>query len=163
MALLYNIACCHSSVGDVRSGLVALSSCLELGYLDFDILRWGTPAQLPGCHLAATWLPVAHGLHRAGGVARAWWLLWGGGPAGAGKPPGCGATLPQSSSSRWRHSRMTWLAHHSLGGQGGLRCKPGRQLGQHRTCRAWLRGGGALALALLTAASGALPLAQGRP
>jgi hypothetical protein len=39
MAVLYNIACCHGKLGDVRSGLVALSGCLELGYQDFDVIK----------------------------------------------------------------------------------------------------------------------------
>jgi hypothetical protein len=39
MAVLYNIACCHSNLGDARSGLVALSGCLELGFQDFDVIR----------------------------------------------------------------------------------------------------------------------------
>ncbi|MEW5305940.1 MAG: hypothetical protein WDW36_008450 [Sanguina aurantia] len=38
-AALINIACCHSQLGDARSGLVAMSGALELGYEDFDQLR----------------------------------------------------------------------------------------------------------------------------
>lgn len=38
-AALFNIACCHSMLGDARVGLVALSGCLELGYDDFAQLR----------------------------------------------------------------------------------------------------------------------------
>eukprot|EP00879_Flechtneria_rotunda_P005773 GHRR01006074.1.p1 GENE.GHRR01006074.1~~GHRR01006074.1.p1 ORF type:complete len:220 (+),score=31.96 GHRR01006074.1:184-843(+) len=39
MAALYNIACCHSRLQDARSGLVALSGCLETGYTDFYQIR----------------------------------------------------------------------------------------------------------------------------
>ncbi|KAK9808672.1 hypothetical protein WJX72_001735 [[Myrmecia] bisecta] len=39
MAALYNIACCHSRLGNMRTGLVALAGCLELGYTDGAQLR----------------------------------------------------------------------------------------------------------------------------
>ncbi|GFH25982.1 uncharacterized protein HaLaN_24044 [Haematococcus lacustris] len=39
MTALYNISCCHSQLGDVRSGLVALAGCLEVGYADFEQIR----------------------------------------------------------------------------------------------------------------------------
>ncbi|KAF8071012.1 yhxC [Scenedesmus sp. PABB004] len=39
MAALYNIACCHSQLQDARSGLVALSGALELGYSDYAQIR----------------------------------------------------------------------------------------------------------------------------
>lgn len=39
MALLYNIACCHSRMQDARSGLMALAGCMEAGYLDFQQVR----------------------------------------------------------------------------------------------------------------------------
>ncbi|KAF6265819.1 hypothetical protein COO60DRAFT_763757 [Scenedesmus sp. NREL 46B-D3] len=35
MACLYNVACCHAQLQDARSGLVALSGCMEVGYTDF--------------------------------------------------------------------------------------------------------------------------------
>ncbi|EFJ43142.1 hypothetical protein VOLCADRAFT_106936 [Volvox carteri f. nagariensis] len=38
-AALFNIACCQAQLGDMRSGLVALAGCLELGYDDFAQLR----------------------------------------------------------------------------------------------------------------------------
>lgn len=36
---LYNIACCHSKLGNTRSGLVAIAGCLEEGYSDLQQLR----------------------------------------------------------------------------------------------------------------------------
>eukprot|EP00882_Tetradesmus_deserticola_P012912 GHRQ01013687.1.p1 GENE.GHRQ01013687.1~~GHRQ01013687.1.p1 ORF type:complete len:179 (+),score=59.63 GHRQ01013687.1:579-1115(+) len=39
MASLYNIACCHAQLQDARSGLVALSGCMELGYTDYGQVR----------------------------------------------------------------------------------------------------------------------------
>lgn len=39
MAALYNIACCHAQLQDARSGLVALSGCIELGYTDWNQIR----------------------------------------------------------------------------------------------------------------------------
>ncbi|GLC45823.1 hypothetical protein PLESTB_001151700 [Pleodorina starrii] len=38
-AALFNIACCQAQLGDLRSGLVAMAGCLELGYDDFAQLR----------------------------------------------------------------------------------------------------------------------------
>ncbi|GAX74284.1 hypothetical protein CEUSTIGMA_g1733.t1 [Chlamydomonas eustigma] len=39
MTALYNMACCHSQLNDARTGLVALSGCLEAGYEDFKQIR----------------------------------------------------------------------------------------------------------------------------
>lgn len=39
MAALYNIACCHARLDEDRESLLALSACLELGYLDFEQIR----------------------------------------------------------------------------------------------------------------------------
>ncbi|KIZ07033.1 hypothetical protein MNEG_0926 [Monoraphidium neglectum] len=36
MAALFNIACCHSRLGEAREGLLALSASMEAGYADFD-------------------------------------------------------------------------------------------------------------------------------
>jgi hypothetical protein len=36
---LYNIACCHSRLGNTREGLAALAGCLEAGYEDLNQLR----------------------------------------------------------------------------------------------------------------------------
>lgn len=39
MAALYNIACCHSQLGESRNGLLALNEAMELGYADFPQIR----------------------------------------------------------------------------------------------------------------------------
>lgn len=39
MTALYNIACCQAQLGDARAGLVALASCMEIGYDEFAQIR----------------------------------------------------------------------------------------------------------------------------
>jgi len=39
ISALYNIACCHSQLGDERNGLVSLAGSLEAGFDDFDTAR----------------------------------------------------------------------------------------------------------------------------
>ena len=39
ISALYNIACCHSQLGDTRNGLVALAGSLEAGFDDFNTAR----------------------------------------------------------------------------------------------------------------------------
>lgn len=39
MAALFNIACCHSRLGEAEPALKAFSQCLELGYADFDQIK----------------------------------------------------------------------------------------------------------------------------
>ncbi|CAL5224279.1 g6941 [Coccomyxa viridis] len=38
-AALYNIACCHSRMGNLQDGLLALKGCLEAGYEDYQQIR----------------------------------------------------------------------------------------------------------------------------
>jgi len=38
-AALYNIACCHSQLGDLDAALKAMAQCLQAGYEGFEELR----------------------------------------------------------------------------------------------------------------------------
>lgn len=39
MSVLYNVACCHSNMGDSRAGMIALAGAIESGFEDFDTAR----------------------------------------------------------------------------------------------------------------------------
>jgi len=38
-SVMYNVACCHSNMGDTRAGMVALAGAIEAGFEDFDTAR----------------------------------------------------------------------------------------------------------------------------